>query len=184
MIKPLELIKVLVSSVCTVPNKRNTRRSTALGETPYLVLCQITRTIQSHEFWMGVAVACREEVCMPVCSVTHQYLRARLNGCSFLLAEFFFPNSFGWGTGGLVRIHVLEKGVRFKKFQSLMLQSVESKKIKIKKNPKRRERNQLVWTSSGDGRKVLSVYCTMYLSCEGGIMFILTQILYNWKINH
>lgn len=47
MIKPFELIKV--SFFYTVPNARNTRRSTALGETPsYLVLCQIPRTVQSR----------------------------------------------------------------------------------------------------------------------------------------
>lgn len=39
MIKPFEFIKVLVSSVCTVPNARNTRRSTALGETPLIWYC-------------------------------------------------------------------------------------------------------------------------------------------------
>lgn len=39
MIKPFELINVLVSSVCTVPNTRNTRRSTALGETPLIWYC-------------------------------------------------------------------------------------------------------------------------------------------------
>lgn len=39
MIKPSEFLKVLVSSVCTVPNTRNTRRSTALGETPLIWYC-------------------------------------------------------------------------------------------------------------------------------------------------
>lgn len=100
MIKPLELIKVLVSSVCTVPNKRNTRRSTALGETPYLVLCQITRTIQSHEFWMDVAVACREEVCMPVCSELHTSTCVHgSTAAASYLQSFSSPTVLG---GGLV----------------------------------------------------------------------------------
>lgn len=109
MIKPFEFIKVLVSFVCTVPNARNTRRSTALGETPLIWYCArypnrpIPLWIQSL---LGVAVARREEVCIIVYSVILVYslLHAQFKSCCFLFAEF------SRGTGGLGGIQVLKKG--------------------------------------------------------------------------
>lgn len=89
---------------------------------------------------MGVAAACREEVCTCVCvcalGVTRQYL----------LLPFEFPPPPHPPTvsgGGLVRIQVLEKGSRFKKFQSLLMQLVKipflQKQVE-KKIPTKKER--------------------------------------------
>lgn len=172
MIKPFELIKFLVSSVRTVPNTRNTRRSTALGETPLIWYCA---RYQNHPIprsldRCGCGVQ-RGSVHICVLGVTRQYLHAQHNGCCFLLSFFSPPDSFRWGTGGLVRIQVFEKGLRSKKFQSLTMQSVKipfRQKEESKKSPKKQKRNQLVWTSSEDGRKVL-VYiaqCTCHVKAE------------------
>lgn len=108
MIKPFEFIKV--SSVCTVPNARNTRRSTALGETPLIWYCArypepSDPTVDSL---LGAAVACGEEVCIIVSlfSTVQQLLPPP---CRVL------PSSFGGG-GGLAAWReskfVLKKGVR------------------------------------------------------------------------
>lgn len=181
MIKPFEVIKFLVSSVCTVPNTRNTRRSTALGETPLIWYCA---RYQNHPIPPALdGRGCRVQrgsVHVCVLGVTRQYLHAQ-HGCCFLLSFFCpHPTVSGGGTGGLVRNQVFQKGLRFKKFQSLMMQPVKipfaQKKESKKILPKKQKRNQLVWTSSEDGRKVL-VYiaqCTCHVKAESSSCLLYT----------
>lgn len=99
MIKPFEFIKVF--SVCTVPNARNTRRSTAFRRNPsYLVLCQIPRAVQTPpqiQSLLGVAVACREEVCIivyPVSLFSTVFFAACTVRQLLLPLCRVFPNSF------------------------------------------------------------------------------------------
>jgi len=113
MIKPFEFIKVLVSFVCTVPNARNTRRSTALGETPLIWYCArypnrpIPLWIQSL---LGVAVARREEVCIIGYPVSFLCTVCCMHSSKAVASSLqSFPNSFR-GTGGLGGIQVLKKG--------------------------------------------------------------------------
>lgn len=168
MIKPFEFLKVLVSSVCTVPSARNTRRSTALGKKP--LLFGIVPDTQNHpiplwiQFLLGVAVARREEVCIvmyPVSLWSTRLLHAQFNSC-FLPLCWVFPTVsrelVAWRESKFWK-----GGVRFffffLKFQSLFL--LRSATIKNRKNPKTKKRIQLRWTSSMDGRKIYGVYCTM-----------------------
>lgn len=170
MIKPFEFIKVLVSSVCTVPNARNTRRSTALGGNPsYLVLCQIPRTFQPccgfSLCWVWLWLAERK-CALRVLSVTFWYtlLPAQFNSC-FLFAEFS-PNSFR-GISGLGGIQVLKKGERL--FFFLFFEVPKSSAAFSNNQNTQRETSSR--TQSVDGRKVYGVYCTMLLSHEGEIVF-------------
>lgn len=131
MIKAFEWTNVPVSSVCTVPKHANTRRSTALGESPLIWFCaryQIpSNPTVSGRAWLRRA----ERKCARVCvlGVTRQYL---------LLPFEFPPPPRTVSGGGLVRIQVLEKSSRFKKFQSLMMQLVKipflQKQVKKTKN--------------------------------------------------
>ncbi len=121
MIKPFEFIKVLVS-VCTVPNARNTRRSTAL-EKP--LLFGIVPDAQNHpiplwiQFLLGVAVACREEVCIymyPVSLFSTVCCMHSSTAASSSLQSF--PNSFR-GIDGLEGIQVLNRGEVPKSFAAI-----------------------------------------------------------------
>lgn len=105
MIKPFEFIKVLVSSVCTVPNARNTRRSTALGETPLIWYCA-RYPGPSNPAVVSVSVGCgcgtqRGSVHCCVPSVTFQYSlpHAQFNSCFFLFADFSQQFQRDWRPG-------------------------------------------------------------------------------------
>lgn len=101
MIKPFEFIKVLVSSVCTVPNARNTRRSTALGETPLIWYCArypepSNPTVDSVSWvWLWYA----ERKCALLCAQCHTLVQFPACTVQQLLLPLcrVFPNSFRGG---------------------------------------------------------------------------------------
>lgn len=156
MIKPFEFIKVLVSSVCTVPNARNTRRSTALGETPLIWYCARYPEPSNHSVSVGCGCRDAERKCAVLCDSLVQFDACAVQ--QLLLPLCSFPNSFSW-VGGLGGIQVLRRG-QGGGGQGLWSSKVfccnqqQSKKLNKK-------RNLLPWTSSMDGRKVYGVYCTM-----------------------
>lgn len=132
MIKPFEFIKVLVTSVCTVPNARNTRRSTALGETPLIWYCA-RYPEPSNPAVDSVSVGCgcgmqRGSVHCCVPSFTFQYtlLHAQLQQLLLPLCGVF-PNSFR-GIGGLEGIQVLKRGKVFEVPKSFAAISNNKKK--------------------------------------------------------
>lgn len=164
MIKPFEFIKVLVSSVCTVPNARNTRRSTALGETPLIWYCArypepSNPTVDS----VSVGCGCGTQRGSVHLLFTQFHSIQQFAACTVQQLLLPLCRVFPTVSGGLVawRESKFWKGVSFLKFQSLLLQSATIKKWKKRRKKKNQESNQLRWTSSMDGRKVYGVYCTM-----------------------
>lgn len=150
MIKPFEFIKVLVSSVCTVPNARNTRRSTALGETPLIWYCA-RYPEPSNPAVDSVSVGCgcgmqRGSVHCCVLSFTFQYnlLHAQLQLLLLPLCRVF-PNSFR-GIGGLEGIQVFKRGKVFEVPKSFAAISNNQKIQKIERKKTKRQ------TSSGGHR--------------------------------
>lgn len=116
MIKPFEFIKVLVSSVCTVPNARNTRRSTALGETPLIWYCArypepSNPTVDSVSVGCGCVMQ-RGNVHYCVPSVTLGTVCCMHSSTAASSSLQSIPNSL-MGTGGLEGIHVLKRGKVF-----------------------------------------------------------------------
>lgn len=92
MIKPFEFIKV--SSVCTVPNARNTRGSTALGGTPRIWYCA-WHPEPSDPTAVSVSVGCgcgTQRGSVRCCTQCHFFSTVccmhSSNSCFFLFAEF------------------------------------------------------------------------------------------------
>lgn len=148
-----EFIKVLVSSVCTVPNAKNTRRSTALGERnpSYLVFVPDTQhrliPLWFFKSLLGVAVGA-ERKWASLCTQRHSSGTVLLH-CTVqqtLLSSSLrnFPNSFR-GTGGLEGIQSFEKGEKTKqkgsKGRVMVLEVPTSFKLVSATIQKRRKRN-------------------------------------------
>lgn len=158
MIKPFEFIKVLVSSVCTVPNARNTRRSTALGETPLIWYCaRYPEPSNSTVDSVSVGCGCGTQrgsvhCCVPSVTFSDSLLHAQFNGCFFLFAKFSQQFQGNWRPAGNPSF---DKGVRFLKFQSLLLQSATIQKWKKQNKQKKKNKRETssgghrVWTEKG-----------------------------------
>lgn len=168
MIKPFELIKV--SFVYTVPNARNTRRSTALGETPsYLVLCQIPRTVQSRcGFSVGCGCGTQRGSVHRSCTLFHssvQFVASTLQKLFLPLCKVF--PTVSRGIGSLEGIQIMKRGLRGEEGSKGVLSSFCCKKQQWKKRDRSFMRNQLQWTSGVDGSQVSGVYCTM--NCQAKV---------------
>lgn len=150
MIKPFEFIKVLVSSVCTVPNARNTRRSTALGETPLIWYCArypepFNPTVDSSLCWVWLWHA--ERKCALLWTQFHSLTVCCMHSSTAASPSLqSFPNSFR-GIGGLEGIQVLKRGKVFEVPRSFAAISNNQKKKKENKKTKLKRE-----TSSGGHR--------------------------------
>lgn len=140
IIKPFIYI---VSSVCTVPNARNTRRSTALGEIPLIWYCA-RYPDSSNPTVDSVCDMQRGNVHFCVPSLTVSQMHGSTTASSSLQN---FPKQFQRGISSLERVQVLKMGKVYDD-------------QKTNKKQKQR-RNQLWWTTGMDGRKFYAVYCTM-----------------------
>lgn len=152
MIKPFEFIKVLVSSVCTVPNARNTRRSTALGETPLIWYCArypepSNPTVDS----VSVGCGCGTQRGSVHLLFTQFHSIQQFAACTVQQLLLPLCRVFPTVSGGLVawRESKFWKGVSFLKFQGLLLQSATIKKWK-----KKEEKRKIKRVTSSGGHRV------------------------------
>lgn len=156
MIKPFESIKVSVSSVCTVPNARNTRRSTALGETPLIWCCARTQN-PPKPAEVSVSVGCGCSVQrgsvhrgVPIVSIICCMHTSPAASSSLQFPQQFQGNRRPGGNPSF------EKGVFEVPVFCLNQQQLQKTK---QKTVKKTTQNQL--RRSMDGRKVDGIYCTM-----------------------